>query len=129
METNVLSAVNTVNVEWIEISDKKCLRILIIGRLTEKTASKAITQWKEGFSLQLTPGEKAIVICNCLKMSAYDTNARKLWQNTISELKSQIGYFWIVTDNKLFKMAAKTMGLVTRYKLVTVSSENDIHVE
>lgn len=129
METNVLSAVNTVVVEWIEISGKKCLRISIIGRLTEKTATKAISHWKEGFSLQLIPGEKAIVICNCLKMSTYDTNARKLWQNTISELKSQIGYFWIVTDNKIFKMAAKTMGLVTRFKLVTVSSEEDIRME
>lgn len=129
METNVLIAVNSTEVEWIEISNKKCLRISIIGRLTKKTATKAVTQWKEEFALQLAPDEKAIVICNCIKMSSYDTDARKLWQNTISELKSQIGYFWIITDNKLFKMAAKTMGLVTRFKLLTVSSEDDIVME
>lgn len=128
METKVVNAVNTVTVEWVNISQTKCLRIAIRGRLTEKTASGAISEWKEAFALDPIPGKKN-VICSCLKMTAYDTNARKLWQNTINELKSQIDYFWIVTDNKLFVMAAKTMGLITKFKLRTVSSEDDIQLE
>lgn len=129
MQTNIGVAVNTVTVDWAEISNEKCLRITIKGRLTEKTANEAILQWKEAFDLQHESGEKINIICSCLKMTGYDTNARKMWQNTISELKDQIGYFWIVTDNKLFVIAARTMGLITKFKLRTVSSENDIRLE
>ena len=62
-------------------------------------------------------------------MKGYSTEARKIYQQTISELRSKIEYFWIVTDNKIFKTAAMTMGFLTKLKIKTTDSESDIICE
>ena len=118
-----------VNVMWVQKYDKKCLKLTIHGHLSEKNAFEAVSKWKEELSTNLESGEKANIICNCLNMTGYDTGARKLWQQTISDLKSQIEYIWIISDNKLFRTAAKTMGLLTKFKIKTANSESDICIE
>jgi hypothetical protein len=116
-------------IEWVNIANKPCLRIRIVDELTEESAKTAVMEWKAAFASKLSSGEKTTVICNCLKMNGYESNARKLWQNTIGELKNQIDFFWIVTDNKLFRIAGQTMGLLTKFKIKTVTSEADIIME
>jgi hypothetical protein len=126
METTV---VNSVDIKWIEKSEKKCLQLAIHGYLSEKIALEVTSKWKEEIMLNLKTDDKAVIVCNCLKMTGYDSNARKIWQQTISDLKSQIGYLWIITDNKLFRTAAMTMGLLTKFKIRTASSESEICIE
>lgn len=126
METDAL---NSVDVEWVEISNQRCLKLTIRGQLTEKSAAKATSKWKEEFALNLKPGEKAVVICSCNQMDGYETNARKLRQQTIGELKTQIGHFWIVTNNKLFKAVAQTMGLLTQLKIRTADTDDKVNME
>ena len=125
METTV----NKINVMWIEKSEKRCLRIAIHGYLSEENASETTSKWKEELSRNLKSGEKAFVICNCINMTGYAPNARKLWQQTLSELKNQIGCFWIITDNKMFIIAANTMGFLTKFKIKTAKSESEICME
>lgn len=125
----VTTAINTVEINWIEKSEKKCLQLAIQGYLSEKIALEITSKWKEEILLNLKKDEEAIIVCNCLKMTGYDSNARKIWQQTISDLKSQIGYIWIITDNKLFRTAAMTMGLLTKFKIRTASSESGICIE
>jgi hypothetical protein len=123
------TAVNKINVMWIEKSTQRCLRIAIHGYLNEENASEATSKWKEELSRNLKSEEKAFVICNCINMTGYAPNARKLWQQTLSELKNQIGCFWIITDNNMFVMAAKTMSLLTKFKIKTAKSESEIYIE
>jgi hypothetical protein len=120
---------NQVQVNWIQSSKGNCLRIEIQGRLSEENAKKATSKWKEEFSIVLKPGEKANIICNCANMSGYDTEARKRWQQTISDLKSQIEYLWVVTDSNTIRIAANTMGLLTKFKIKTAKSESEIPQE
>ena len=120
---------NEVKVNWIQINGKKCLNMEINGFLEEKIAFYAVSRWKKEFIAHLESGEKGNVVCNCLNMSGYDTEARKLWQQTISDLKFQIECMWIITDNALFTIAAKTMGLMTKFKIKTAKSEAEIHIE
>lgn len=117
---------NQVNVNWIQRSKRNCLRIEIQGRLNEENATKATSEWKEQFSVVLKSGEKANIICNCSKMTGYDTPARKRWQQTISDLKSQIEYLWVVTDSNTIRIAANTMGLLTKFTIKTAKSESEI---
>lgn len=121
--------INKINVMWIEISAKRCLRITIHGFLNEEKASEATSKWEEELSSNLKPGEKAYVICNCIYMTGYTPDARRLWQQTLSKLKNQIESFWIITDNRMFIMAAKTMGLLTKFKIKTADSESKIIIE
>ncbi|NOZ45495.1 MAG: hypothetical protein GXO79_01810 [Chlorobi bacterium] len=118
-----------VNIEWIQKKEKKCLRLTINGQLDENIAKKAISKWREEFTFNLAADEKVAIICNCLNMTGYETNARKLWQQTINELKSQIDYMWIISTNTMFKTAAKTMGLLIRFKIKTANSESEIFAE
>ncbi len=118
-----------VNVKWVETSEKKCLKLTIHGHLSDKNAFEAVSKWKEELSTNLKSGEKANIICNCLNMTGYDTNARKQWQQTISDLKSQVEYIWIISDNKNFRTAAKTMGFLTKFKIKTANSESEICIE
>ena len=116
---------NRVNVNWIRKFEKKCLSLEIYGHLSTENAFSATSRWKEEVSA-LESGEKANIICNCLKMTGYDTEARKQWQQTIGDLKSQIKCMWIITDNNLFRMAARTMGLLTKFQIKTAKSESEI---
>lgn len=121
--------VGTVKVEWIKLSGNNCLKISINGLLNEPNAVKATSQWKEEIASSLLPGEKATIICNCQNMTGYEAEARKLYQKTIMDLSNQIGHLWIVTNDSIFKMAAKTMGVMTRFKIKSVNSEADIVFE
>ena len=59
-------------------------------------------------------------------MTGYDSKARILWQKSMGEMHTRTGVIWMVTTNPLFKIAAKTMTLLTRYKMKPVESEQQI---
>jgi len=126
METNLL---NEIDFKWVEKSEKRCLRIAIHGHFNEKNAKVAVSKWREEIFSNIKQGEKVNIICNCSKMTRYDPEARKLWQQTINELKSQIDHLWIISNNKLFKTAAVTMGFLTKFKIRTADSESEICIK
>ena len=117
---------NKTTVNWEEYPAGMALRICIEGHLSEVIATDAVRKWREEFEQKVETGTKTTVICNCSAMTGYDTNARKLWQKTIGDLKYKMDNLWIITDNIVFKTAAKTMGLLTSFKIKTASSENSI---
>lgn len=125
MQTHIELEPNKVDVCWIQKFEKKCLSLEIFGHLSTENALSATSRWREEIHA-LESGEKANIICNCLKMTGYDTDARKHWQQTISDLKSRIRCMWIITDNNLFRMAARTMGLLTKFQIKTAKSESEI---
>ncbi|HUX53119.1 MAG TPA: hypothetical protein VMV56_01760 [Williamwhitmania sp.] len=115
-----------IKIAWGEKKGHKCLIFSFDGFFTEEQAAKAKKQWVEEFATKLQPNEKVAIIFSCLKMTGYDTNARLIWQNSIGELKAQISTIWVVSNNSLFTIAAKTMGFISKFTIKTAKSEDEI---
>jgi hypothetical protein len=114
------------NVTLASISERDCVKIHFHGKFTKDEAVKASMQWKN-FMKQIN-GDKKPVIFDCKQMTDYDPLARIVWQNTISELKSQIDSIWVVTDSKLIAAGASLLGLFSSLKIHTVNLESNIHL-
>ncbi|MDW7694936.1 hypothetical protein R9C00_09290 [Flammeovirgaceae bacterium SG7u.111] len=117
---------NEVKVSSERTSGKLFLKFEFIGSLKEDIALEAISRWEVLMDTQLEEGEKAEIIWNCERMTGYESEARKGWQSMLKESKEKTGDIWIVTAKTMFRVAAKTMALLTNYKLKAVSSEREI---
>ncbi|HUW06682.1 MAG TPA: hypothetical protein VMW01_10515 [Williamwhitmania sp.] len=117
-----------IKIAWCEKKGHKCLVFSFDGFFTEEQAAQAKKRWVEEFATQLQPNEKVPIIFSCLKMTGYDTNARLIWQNSIGELKAQISTIWVVSNNSLFTIAAKTMGFISKFTIKTAKSEDEIYL-
>lgn len=114
------------NLVWEEKSDKLYLKFRFEGFLNDLVAKSMISNWEKEFSSRLNPNAKAIIVWDCLEMTGYSTAARKLWQNKIGEFNNQIEVIWIITNNPIYKLTAKTMSFLTKYNLKSASSESEI---
>ena len=79
IEEKIKVNTNKVRVNWVEKSDMKCLKLTIEGRFVENNAMEAVSKWKEELS-NYDSDKKASIICNCSRMTGYDANARKIFQ-------------------------------------------------
>lgn len=116
----------SMKLEWLEKGGKKYLKFLFKDHLSLDAAMATISKWKEELSKESAKTEKVNLIWDCNEMTGYDGAARKTWQATMGELKGQIGDIWIISRNPIFRTAAKTMALLTSYKLKSAKSEDDI---
>lgn len=121
-----MEAKNAVNVEWKTIQESECLHIEIVGFLGAEIANTATEKWKSLLEDRMKDNEQTVVICDCENMKGYHADARKMWQQTMSETRPYMKNMWIVTDNKLFIIAAKSMGFITNFPLKTAKSINDV---
>jgi hypothetical protein len=62
-------------------------------------------------------------------MKNYETASRLLWQKNMSETRKQIGDVWIISESRLILAAAKTMGLLTGFKIKVTTLETSIYQE
>lgn len=111
---------------WEEKGGKPFLKFVFIGHLTEEVTRKTVEKWKSDIESKIQPGEKIDLIWNCVKMTGYESKARVIWQDTMKDLFEKTGQIYLVSTNPLFKIAAKTMTLLTKFNLKAVSSEADI---
>ncbi len=118
--------VDEVKVSSERANGKLFLKFEFIGSLKGDVALEAISRWEMMMETQMEKGEKADIVWNCERMAGYESDARKSWQNMLKESKEQIGDIWIVTSKTMFRVAAKTMALLTNYNLKAVSSESEI---
>ncbi|WP_276371148.1 hypothetical protein [Chryseolinea sp. H1M3-3] len=101
---------------------KTYIQFCFKGHLNIDAAARAITTWKE---LMDDPASKNLIY-DCTEMTGFDTEARKLWQATMSDCKKQIGNIWIISSNIFILGAAKTMGLLTGFHIKVAKSSDDI---
>ncbi len=92
------------------------------GHLNIDAAARAITTWKE----LMDDAAKKNLIYDCTDMTGFDTDARKLWQATMSDCKKQIGSIWIISSNIFILGAAKTMGVLTGFQIKVAKSPEDV---
>jgi len=111
-------------IEWQTKSGKSCLKFTFQDKLTEDMAGAAIKKWQEAF--QSKPGEKFILVWDCLKMAGYDNGSRTQWQIALKEMKDQIDTVWLITKSNVIRMGASVMSLFSSLEIKTVTSESEI---
>jgi len=114
---------NIVDVNFISKNNKRYLQFDFSGHLDEASASSAIERWNEKMK---SSKEKTSIIYNCTKMTGFDTDARRIWQETMKSHKHQIDVIWLVSDNIFIRGAAKTMGVLTGFPIKVTKSLSEI---
>jgi hypothetical protein len=114
---------NVVDINFVSKNSKPYLQFDFSGHLDEASATNAIEHWNEKMKAR---SSKISLIYNCAKMSGFDTNARRIWQDTMTLHKNQIDAIWVVCDNTFIRAAAKTMGLLTGFPIKVTKTINDI---
>ncbi len=109
------------------LNGKTYLQFDFPDHLDEKMADAAIQLWRIE-KAKATYNGKTDLIFNCIEMTGFATEARRKWQATLKELKSEIGEIWVVSDNIFILGAAKTMGILAGYQLKVTRSLNEIGV-
>ena len=118
---------NDVRLSWKVITNKQFLKFVFKGTLTRDLAVQAIKDWSGKLS-GVSPDNNVSLIWNCVEMTKYEIDAFKLWHEALLESKSHIEEIWIVTDNSFYKLAARTMSMVSSLKLKCVTTEEEISV-
>jgi hypothetical protein len=116
---------HTVNIDWISINEKSYLQFTFEGHLSESMADQAIVQWKDELN-KFQEETKTDIIYQCTNMTGFDTNARRNWQNAMSELRNQLGEIWIVSCNIFILTAARTMGVLTGFNIKATKTIDEI---
>ena len=116
--------IKSLNTELFFIENEECLKFTFNGNFNGQDAIDGIEVWKELF--ESAQGESAVIIWDCLKMTGYETKARKAWQRAIKDLKNQIECVWLITDSKIIRAGAKLMNAFTSFKLNVVKSTENI---
>lgn len=107
------------------INNKHFLEFDFPPFLTKLMAEETIPLWKEMYK-KINAGEKADLIFNCEVMTGFETEARRLWQAALKELRPQTGEIWIVSDNLFILGAAKTMGLLSGFAIKVTRSMSEV---
>lgn len=117
--------INSLKITSVKKGSKDFLQFDFEGDLKETIALDSIQQWKDEMS-KLLPGQKINLIFNCRKMSGFETEARKHWQETMKLFKGQISDVWVVSENIFIRTAAKTMGLLTGFNMKACNSVSEV---
>lgn len=115
-----------VGISTVNKRDQPCLQFDFPEDLTADMARDAIAIWRE--ELKRYEGKKVTLIFNCQHMQGFETSARRMWQEMLSESKLQTADIWVVCNNMFIMTAAKTMGLLTGYKIKTAKTLQEVAV-
>ncbi len=114
-------------IEWKNNPNKKCLKFIFNDKLSEQDAVSAIEKWRKSFKSY--PGEKVVLIWDCLNMKGYESGARNLWQSALKEMKGQIDSIWLITNSGFIRMGASVMSVFASYPIKVVDSENAVVIK
>jgi len=117
---------SNLKIEWVNKSQKRCLKFTFNEKLTVEDATSIIEKWQNHF--KEFPKEKIIIIWDCIKMTGYDSSARTKWQSALKEMKEQIDSIWLITNSSLIKMGASFISVFASYPINVVNSENEIKI-
>ena len=102
--------------------NRPCLRFTFKGYLDAQSALHAVENWRRQF--RRIPGERIVLIWDCLQMEGYEQKARTVWTKALTEMKKQIASIWVITDSSLIKMGASVMALFSAIDIHIVRSED-----
>lgn len=108
-------------------AQKKCVKFVFRGKLTETDAMVAVKKWEKIFHQNMT--DRFVLIWHCLEMTGYEPLARSVWQKAIKSLKKQIDCIWLISDSKIIQAGANIMSVFTSFKIHSVSAEDKINLQ
>lgn len=111
-------------IEWHTIDNKRYLKFVFEGKLTNKDAEFAAIKWCE--IMDSMSSDKISLIWECTKMSGYEWMSRSIWQKTIQKYKNQILSIYLVTDSIIIQSGAKILSINTSFDIKCVSSIEQI---
>ena len=111
-------------IEWVYKSGVLCLKFTFTEDFSENDAKNASIQWQE--ALAARPHERIIHIWDCLEMTDYDQEAKKIWIEKCKALRLQIDTIWLISDSLLINMGARIISLMTYLDIRVVQSEQKI---
>jgi len=113
-------------IEWERRGKSPCLRFTFGAHLGEHGAREAIAEWRRLF--ETAPPGKVALIWDCREMKGYDSAARTIWQETLKELRDQIGTIFLISDSAMIRMGASVMSLFSSLEIKPVRSEAEIEL-
>lgn len=116
---------DAVNIQWRNIEDEKFLIFEFQGNLTEAEARKAVASWHRELEKNVPLFEKVNVAWDCSQMKKYEAKAALVWKSALPSFSQSIEDIWLITTNPFFKMGARTVTLLTDFKLHLASSSED----
>ena len=108
-------------IEWVKIQNRVCLRFRFVDHLYASEAHRAIEEWKRMYARK--PDQQIVLVWDCLDMTNYDSEARKLWAKALQEMKHQTSEIWVISNSSLVKMGAGIMAMTSQIKTKVVNSE------
>jgi hypothetical protein len=103
---------------------KKCLEFRFPQELTVAAAEAAIREWRSEIGAMGT--EPLTVVWDCRRMKGYDSQARRVWQDALQELKARIGTIWMVSGSPFVRLGAMLMGKALSIEIRSVDAPERI---
>ena len=114
----------SVRVTWESRGTGKALQFEFPEELTLAAAEEALRAWRK--ELDAAGGAPVTIVWDCRRMKGYDSQARKVWQDALQELKSRIGTVWLVSGSSFVRLGAMLMGKALSIEIRSVDSPQAI---
>lgn len=115
---------NKPTLEWKELEGKPHLRFKFERHLSADDCRTVIAEWRQAFDER--PGREIPLIWEASSMKGYDSEARKMWQEAMRDMKDRIAVIWLVTESPIVNMGASVMSLFSSIAITVVKSEDEI---
>lgn len=117
---------NRPRVEWLQQGATPVLRFTFGEHLSEVDAAAAIEDWRACFAEH--PDAKVPIVWDAVKMRGYDSGARRMWTETLKELKPRIGPIWLVSESSVIRMGASVMSMLSGLDIHPVRSMDAVRL-
>lgn len=106
------------------INNKKCIIVTYEGCLNVEDAEKAV-----GRTIKLldeNAGEKLVLVWNCLEITDYEPNCRKILQKAATDYKDSLEVVYTIVTSPLIIAATEIISFFSPVKIKTVNSYNKL---
>jgi len=119
--------INKINpfIEWVKINDIDYLYFKFTGIFTLKQATRAIEYWKKQHDLK--KDLKVSLVWDCLAMENYESEARKVWRLTITELSGLIQDIWVISNSVIILAGVEIISFFTKYDINVVKTKEELY--
>lgn len=109
---------------WRKFKDVHCLYFCFYGELSHEGAIDGIDRWQR--LLEENPTGKVTLVWDARKMTGYEKEARRAWQDMLQRTKLQIDTIWLVSNSAFIRVGASVMSVFTRLKIRAVSDLHEV---
>lgn len=102
------------------INDKKCIIVTYEGYLKAEDTESAVERTIK--FLEENPGEKLVLVWNCLKITNYEATARKILQKAGADYKDSLEIVYAIVTSPIIIAATEIISFFSPVTIKTVNS-------